>query len=104
RRSLSSTRDPAQVAATMLRRAQAPFPRERPAGRSRRSLSRPVIRVDRNIIVRQIASPHSRPRAAAAEIDAYGDFVLLHHALAVLLAIRRAAGAAINDVDVIQPE
>ena len=69
-----------------------------------RSLIRPVVGVDRHVVVREVARPHGGGCLAAAEIDAHGDLVLLHHALAVLLAVTRRASAVVDHQHVVEPE
>ncbi len=42
------------------------------------------------------------PRDAAAQLQTHDDFRLLHHALAVFLAIRGMAAAIAHDVHIVQ--
>src|SRR6266480_7642100 len=53
----------------------------------------PVLGVDGNVIVRQVAGPHRRGYKPAVEHDANRDLALCHDALSVLLAISRGAAS-----------
>src|ERR1700750_3303469 len=66
--------------------------------------SRPVVGVDADVVGAEVARPDRRRSAAAGEVDAHGDLALLHHPLAVLLAVARPPAAALDDVDVVEEE
>src|SRR5438067_4367381 len=67
-------------------------------------ISGAVIGVDRHVIVREIARPHGGARAAATEIDAYGDLGFFHDPLSVFFTIRCRPSAPCDDMQIIQPE
>ena len=77
--------------------------RARATGR-RAPSSTSVVGVDRHVVVREVARPHRRRRLAAAEVDADRDLLLLHDALAILLAIGGRSTAAIDHEHVVEPE
>src|SRR5262245_56673668 len=64
--------------------------------------SGPVLGVDGNVFVRQVAGPHGRRGLAAFEHDADRDLALAHHALAVFLAVARGATAGLRHLHVVQ--
>ena len=64
--------------------------------------SRTVIGVDFDVVVTQITGPNGVAGLTAPQINADGDFTLLHHSLALLLAVGRVAPALGNDVYVVQ--
>ena len=72
--------------------------------RRRRGRSAPVVGVDLDVVVAQVAGPDRRRVRPAVQVDADRDLALLHHALAVFLAIGRAAAAAFDDMDVVEEE
>src|SRR5512146_3305772 len=45
--------------------------------------SGPVVGVDADVVVREVAGPHGGAGGAAVQVDAHGDLASLHHALAV---------------------
>src|SRR5689334_1443313 len=47
----------------------------------------PVLRVDGNVFVGQIAGPHGGRRGAAVEHDADGELAFFHDALSLFLAV-----------------
>src|SRR5687768_9114493 len=65
---------------------------------------RTIFRVDRHIIVREVASPYRRRRRAAVEDHAHGDLGLLHHPRPVGLAVVGAASAVPHDQHVVEIE
>src|SRR5215467_8293219 len=64
--------------------------------------SGPVLGVDGNVFVRQVAGPHRRLRPAAVEHHAHRDLALRHDALAVLLAVARRAPARARHLHFVQ--
>src|SRR5262245_11360362 len=62
----------------------------------------PVLGVDGNVFVRQIAGPHRGRGPAAVEHDAHRDLALRHRALAVVLAVSGRAPSGIRDLHVVE--
>src|SRR5262249_14369285 len=62
----------------------------------------PVLGVDGNVFVREVAGPHRGRGLAAVEHDAHSDLALRHRALAVFLAVRGRAPSGIRDLHVVQ--
>src|SRR5258705_505425 len=62
----------------------------------------PVLGVDGNVFVRQIAGPHGGRGGAAFKHHANRDLALTHHPLPVLLAISGSAAALLRDLDVVE--
>src|SRR5690606_5464099 len=60
-----------------------------------------VVGIDRHVVVREIAGPDRRRCASAPQHDPHVDLGLLHHPLAVLLAILRVPPAARRHVHVV---
>src|SRR5882672_11619962 len=62
----------------------------------------PVLGVDGNVFVREIAGPHGGRGGAALEHHANRDLALSHHPLSVLLAISGSAAALLRNLDVVE--
>src|SRR5882672_2575362 len=62
----------------------------------------PVLGVDGNVFVRQIAGPHGGRGGTALQHHANRDLALSHHPLPVLLAISGSAAALLRDLDVVE--
>src|SRR5690606_2488830 len=65
---------------------------------------RPVVGVDADVVVREIAGVDRFAGLAAAQRDAHGDFGFFHDPLAVFFAVVGVALAAAGDQHVAQPE
>src|SRR5688572_23249627 len=65
---------------------------------------RTILRVDRHIIVRQVASPYRRRRRAAVEDDPHRDFGLFHDPRPVGLPVVGAASAVFHDQHILEIE
>src|SRR5258705_9607467 len=66
--------------------------------------SAPIVGIDADVFVRKIAGPDRRRRVAASQRHAHRDLVVLHHALARALGVRRRARALRDDLDIVEPE
>src|SRR5712675_2996083 len=64
--------------------------------------SRPVIAVDRDIFLGEVAGQHAVAALAEAEPDPDLDFRVLHRARYFFLVVRRIARAALGDTDAIE--
>src|SRR5215468_446330 len=75
--------------------------RPRPSPEAR---SRPVFRVDLDVVIREVAGPYSRLGRPAPELDPHADLGWAHNAGAVFFAVVRRAAAAVDDLHVAEPE
>src|SRR5437879_4887024 len=62
----------------------------------------PILGVDGNVFVRQIAGPDGGQGGAALQYHTNRNLALSHHPLPVLLAVARRAAALLRDLDVVE--